>query len=64
MTRGMADAIVITAGDMCFLSKPTGRVLLGDTQGYGLYYEVIMEGRATPIQRGGREARGGGPCSR
>ena len=68
MTRGIADAIVIKAGDMCFLSKPISRVLLGDTQGYGLYYEVIYEiimaGGATPIQRGGREAKGGGPCLR
>jgi glycogen debranching enzyme len=26
--------------------------------------EVITEGGATPVQHGGREARGGGPCSR
>jgi hypothetical protein len=26
--------------------------------------EVITEGEATPIQHGGCEARGGGPCSR
>ena len=62
VTRSIADAIVIKAGNMCFLSNPISRVLLGDTQGYR--YEVIMEGRATPIQRGGRDARGGGPCSR
>jgi hypothetical protein len=25
--------------------------------------EVITEGGATPVQHGGRETRGGGPCS-
>jgi hypothetical protein len=64
VTRGIADAIGVKARDMFFLSEPTSRVPLGDTYGYGLYYEVITAGGAMPIQHGGREARGGGPCSR
>ena len=38
VTRSIADAIVIKAGDMFFLSEPNGRVPLGGTHGYGLYY--------------------------
>src|SRR5262245_19748448 len=38
MTGSIAEAIVIKAGDMFFLSEPNGRVPLGDTHGYGLYY--------------------------
>ena len=35
MTGSIAEAIVIKAGDMFFLSEPNGRVPLGDTHGYG-----------------------------
>ena len=38
VTRSIADAIVIKAGELFFLSEPNGRVPLGDTHGYGLYY--------------------------
>ena len=38
VTRSIADAIVIKAGDMFFLSEPNGRVPLGGTHDYGLYY--------------------------
>jgi N-terminal domain of (some) glycogen debranching enzymes len=38
VTRSIIDAIVIKAGDMFFLSEPNGRVPLGGTHGYGLYY--------------------------
>ena len=38
MTRSIADAIVVKAGDLFFLSEPNGRVPLDDTHGYGLYY--------------------------
>ena len=38
MTRSIADAIVIKAGDMFFLREPDGRVPLGGTHDYGLYY--------------------------
>ena len=38
VTRSIADAIVIKAGDMFFLSEPNGRVPLGGTHSYGLYY--------------------------
>jgi glycogen debranching enzyme len=38
VTRSIADAIVIKAGDMFFLSEPNSRVPLGRTHGYSLYY--------------------------
>jgi glycogen debranching enzyme len=38
VTRSIADAVVVKAGDLFFLSEPNGRVPLGDTHGYGLYY--------------------------
>jgi hypothetical protein len=38
VTLGIAEAIVIKAGELFFLSEPNGRVPLGDTHGYGLYY--------------------------
>ena len=38
MTSSIAEAIVIKAGDMFFLSERNGRVPLGGTHGYGLYY--------------------------
>src|SRR5437868_4297211 len=38
VTQSIADAIVVKAGDMFFLSEPNGRIPLGDTHGYGLYY--------------------------
>jgi len=38
VTRSIAGAIVVKAGDMFFLSEPNGRVPLSDMHGYGLYY--------------------------
>jgi glycogen debranching enzyme len=38
VTRSIAEALVIKAGELFFLSEPNGRVPLGGTHGYGLYY--------------------------
>ncbi len=38
ITRSIADAVTIKAGNVFFLAQPSGEVPLGGEHGYGLYY--------------------------
>ena len=51
---GIADAVVMKAGELFFLAQPTGDVPLADPDGFGLYYHDCRFLNGYELKLGGR----------